>query len=533
MVLKPMATDAKEPTFSMGDDVPFAAVATRPRPMFNYLKQRFAQVTNPPIDHLRERLVMSLRTCLGPRRPLLTEEPGAARLLELPDLLPVPGGRRVAARPRPLPCSRRSVSTPRSRSPTVRAGSSAAHPNAGRRPPSRPSPPARRARDLRRAASAPSAAPIPSLLALGGGAPPARRRAHRVSRRRSSSTPATPATSHARRMPARLRRRRGVPAARARDGGEHGRRRPAGRAPLVGGAGEAPGRARGRRPEDLLEDGHLDRRRLPRRADLRGARARRRGRRDVPAVHGVRRSAASASTTLGADVLAPARRRVRRRRRPPLDEPGFVRFRKRGGEYHAQQPRRRRRAARLARARRPRATARTATASPRRRARSAGSSPASSRRRARTRARSSCSRARTPSRCRTPDPTDLRAAHLLQRAIEDGRADLYERFRELVESRPDDRAARPARARARRRRRSRSTRSSRSSAITRRFSTGAMSPRRAVGGGARDARDRDEHARRARATAARAARIRPATGPAAPSATATRASSRSRRAASG
>ncbi len=84
MVLKPMATDAKEPTFSMGDDVPFAAVASRPRPVHHYLKQRFAQVTNPPIDHLRERLVMSLRTCLGPRQPLLTEGPRAAHLLELP-----------------------------------------------------------------------------------------------------------------------------------------------------------------------------------------------------------------------------------------------------------------------------------------------------------------------------------------------------------------------------------------------------------------------------------------------------------------
>ncbi len=83
MVLKPMATDAKEPTFSMGDDTPFAAVATRARPVYGFLKQRFAQVSNPPIDHLRERLVMSLRTCLGPKQPLLTEDPAAARLLEL------------------------------------------------------------------------------------------------------------------------------------------------------------------------------------------------------------------------------------------------------------------------------------------------------------------------------------------------------------------------------------------------------------------------------------------------------------------
>jgi glutamate synthase (ferredoxin) len=90
MVLKPMATDAKEPTFSMGDDVPFAAVATRPRPLFHYLKQRFAQVSNPPIDHLRERLVMSLRSCIGPRRPLLTEQAEAARLLELPSFFLYP-----------------------------------------------------------------------------------------------------------------------------------------------------------------------------------------------------------------------------------------------------------------------------------------------------------------------------------------------------------------------------------------------------------------------------------------------------------
>jgi glutamate synthase (ferredoxin) len=83
MVLKPMATDAKEPTFSMGDDTPFAAVATRARPVFNFMKQRFAQVSNPPIDHLRERLVMSFRTCLGRRQPILAEDPAAARLLEL------------------------------------------------------------------------------------------------------------------------------------------------------------------------------------------------------------------------------------------------------------------------------------------------------------------------------------------------------------------------------------------------------------------------------------------------------------------
>ncbi|MGH9269423.1 MAG: glutamate synthase large subunit, partial [Acidimicrobiales bacterium] len=83
MVLKPMATDAKEPTFAMGDDSPMPHLAGRPRPIHHYLRQRFAQVTNPPIDHLRERLVMSLRTLLGPRQPLLAESPEAARLLDL------------------------------------------------------------------------------------------------------------------------------------------------------------------------------------------------------------------------------------------------------------------------------------------------------------------------------------------------------------------------------------------------------------------------------------------------------------------
>jgi glutamate synthase (ferredoxin) len=83
MVLKPMATDAKEPVFSMGDDAPLPNLAGRPRPIHHFLKQRFAQVTNPPIDHLRERLVMSLRTLLGPRLPILSERLEAARLIRL------------------------------------------------------------------------------------------------------------------------------------------------------------------------------------------------------------------------------------------------------------------------------------------------------------------------------------------------------------------------------------------------------------------------------------------------------------------
>ena len=83
MVLRPMAADAYEPTFSMGDDSPLPPLAGRPRPISHFLRQRFAQVTNPPIDPLRERRVMSLRVLLGPRAPLLSEQPEACRLLSL------------------------------------------------------------------------------------------------------------------------------------------------------------------------------------------------------------------------------------------------------------------------------------------------------------------------------------------------------------------------------------------------------------------------------------------------------------------
>jgi glutamate synthase (ferredoxin) len=90
VVLRPMATDATEPTSSMGDDTVQPPLAAHSRPVFSFLKQRFAQVTNPPIDHLRERHVMSLTTRLGPRSPLLTEIPEAAALVEFHSFLLFP-----------------------------------------------------------------------------------------------------------------------------------------------------------------------------------------------------------------------------------------------------------------------------------------------------------------------------------------------------------------------------------------------------------------------------------------------------------
>jgi glutamate synthase domain-containing protein 2/glutamate synthase domain-containing protein 1/glutamate synthase domain-containing protein 3 len=91
-VLRPMANEGKEPISSMGDDTALAVLANRPRTVYHYLKQRFAQVTNPPIDHLREWQVMSLRTQLGPRQPILSEVPEAARLLEIDGFIMYPQG---------------------------------------------------------------------------------------------------------------------------------------------------------------------------------------------------------------------------------------------------------------------------------------------------------------------------------------------------------------------------------------------------------------------------------------------------------
>jgi glutamate synthase domain-containing protein 2/glutamate synthase domain-containing protein 1/glutamate synthase domain-containing protein 3 len=91
-VLRPMATAGKEPTASMGDDTPPAVLGATSRPVGHYLRQRFAQVTNPPIDHLRERHVLSKRTLLGRRRPLLEHGPEAADLVELDTFLVTPDG---------------------------------------------------------------------------------------------------------------------------------------------------------------------------------------------------------------------------------------------------------------------------------------------------------------------------------------------------------------------------------------------------------------------------------------------------------
>ncbi|MEP0910562.1 glutamate synthase large subunit [Leptolyngbya sp. GB1-A1] len=83
MIIQEMASQGKEPTFCMGDDIPLAVLSSKPHLLYDYFKQRFAQVTNPPIDPLRESLVMSLGMSLGERGNLLEAKPEFARLLKL------------------------------------------------------------------------------------------------------------------------------------------------------------------------------------------------------------------------------------------------------------------------------------------------------------------------------------------------------------------------------------------------------------------------------------------------------------------
>ncbi|MGD1937626.1 MAG: glutamate synthase-related protein [Cyanophyceae cyanobacterium] len=83
MVISAMATQGKEPTYCMGDDAPLAVLSSKNHLLFDYFKQRFAQVTNPPIDPLRENLVMSLEMHLGRRLNPLKIQPEGARLIKL------------------------------------------------------------------------------------------------------------------------------------------------------------------------------------------------------------------------------------------------------------------------------------------------------------------------------------------------------------------------------------------------------------------------------------------------------------------
>ena len=83
IIVSPMATEANEPLGSMGTDTPLAVLSDRPQLLYNYFKQLFAQVTNPPVDAIREELIMSIDTTIGAEKNLLAPGPESARQIKL------------------------------------------------------------------------------------------------------------------------------------------------------------------------------------------------------------------------------------------------------------------------------------------------------------------------------------------------------------------------------------------------------------------------------------------------------------------
>ncbi len=84
LLLTPMARDGKEPVGSMGNDAALAVLSEKPHSLFSYFKQMFAQVTNPPIDPIRERLVMSLTTYIGNGGNVLADDAQCRPIIRLP-----------------------------------------------------------------------------------------------------------------------------------------------------------------------------------------------------------------------------------------------------------------------------------------------------------------------------------------------------------------------------------------------------------------------------------------------------------------
>src|ERR1044072_9529329 len=78
-----MAATGSEAVGSMGTDTPLAILSERPQLLYNYFKQLFAQVTNPPVDAIRESCVMSADTCIGPEANMLEPSPECARQIRL------------------------------------------------------------------------------------------------------------------------------------------------------------------------------------------------------------------------------------------------------------------------------------------------------------------------------------------------------------------------------------------------------------------------------------------------------------------
>ena len=86
MIMEPMALNGSEPVGSMGNDTPLAVLSDKPQLMFNYFKHLFAQVSNPPLDAIREELVTSLEAFIGSEQNLFEETLEHCRQLKIPSL---------------------------------------------------------------------------------------------------------------------------------------------------------------------------------------------------------------------------------------------------------------------------------------------------------------------------------------------------------------------------------------------------------------------------------------------------------------
>ena len=293
ILMAPMATNGEEAIGSMGTDTALAVLSDRPRLLYDYFKQLFAQVTNPPLDAIREELVTSMESTIGPEGNLLDPRPESCRQIgikypvidnsQLAKLRHVydPGFRAIRL---PMlfdpaqdgPGLERAVEELEAAGQRCRRSGLHDPDPLGPRRRSRPRADSEPARDGRRA---PSPRPRGNAHAL---------RADRRNRRRARSAPL--------RAAARLRRRRGQSVPGVRDARRHDPPADPGRRHARAGREELHPRAQQGHPQGDVQDGHLDAPELLRRADLRGHRPR----------QGVRRQ------VLHADGLAHRRHRHRR-----------------------------------------------------------------------------------------------------------------------------------------------------------------------------------------------------------------------------
>ena len=295
VLVAPMATDGVEATGSMGTDTPLAVLSNRPQLLYSYFKQLFAQVTNPPVDAIREEIIMAVDTSIGPEGNLLEPTPASARQIELATpvlrneelekLRNLDGGPHRTASRRHHPHAVRRIA--RRRRPQGRHRGDARGGQQGHRRRQQHHHPVRpRARPRPRA--------DPGAAGGGGGAaPPAARRVahprgpgHRE-RRAARGAPL--------RAAARLRRQRHQPVPGVRVAARHDPPGAAGGRPREARAEVRQGGRQGDR-QGLLEDGDLDHPELPRRPGVRGHRPQPGVHRGVLHLDGHAHRAASAST---------------------------------------------------------------------------------------------------------------------------------------------------------------------------------------------------------------------------------------------